>query len=276
MMLILFFCINFTSGKSFSQEPFMLKTDTEDISLTDDVQTAKAQVNKYPDNPEAHFNLAIALSKTSAVEEAIEEFHITKKMILNKGDIGIIDKKISEYSQMLKDDPNAHNIRYRLAFSHYLKAYFISKEKFKKEKAEKKQQIKKLKKEGKMDEALALEKQMEEEKKIHTNIFDSDKAKTDDSNPEVSLNLQKSVDYFKENVQKNPTDPWTKIYYGFVLAEQYNDFDSAKKLWYEVKTQYPNNPAPYFFIGESLLKDGKLKEGLTEIAQAVLLRSAGN
>ena len=74
--------ISCTVNPSFAQDPIQLGTETEDIILTDDVNLAKAQVEKYPDNPEAHFNLAIALSRTSYVEEAIKELRktrITKK-----------------------------------------------------------------------------------------------------------------------------------------------------------------------------------------------------
>src|SRR3989338_674278 len=127
--LISIICINFISTNA--QEPLQIGTDTEDIYLTDDLAIAKAQVLKYPDNPEAHFNLAIALSRTSLVEEAIKELRKTKLLIRKPENAGTMDKKITEYKEMLNDKENeahAHTIRYRLAFSHYLKAYLISKD----------------------------------------------------------------------------------------------------------------------------------------------------
>ena len=237
----------------YSQEPLQIGTETEDIILTDDLNIAKAQVLKYPANPEAHFNLAIALSRTSLVEEAIKELRKTKLLIRKPENAGTIDKKITEYKEMLKDNENeayANNIRYRLAFSHYLKAYLISKD------------IQKA--QGKKPKSKSLD------------LLNAKPFSLNDSNPEIKKNLEQSIYYFNEQLKENPNDIWTKVYYGFILAEQYNDFHSAKKLWDEAVKQNPNNPAPHFFLGELKIKEGNLKEGILEISQELLLRSLGN
>lgn len=246
-----FLVINFLPLNA--QEPLQIGTDTEDIFLTDDLNIAKAQVLKYPDNPEAHFNLAIALSRTSLVEEAIKELRKTKLLIRKPENAGIIDKKIIEYKEMLVENSNAtyaNNIRYRLAFSHYLKAYLISKE-IQKSKAQK-------------------------TKSKSLNLLNSKPFSLNDSNPEIKNNLRQSISYFDEQLKTNPGDIWTKVYYGFILAEQYNDFQNAKKLWTEAAKQEPSNPAPHFFLGELKIKEGNLKEGILEISQALLLRVTGN
>lgn len=224
-----------------SQEPIQLNTETEDIALTDDINIARAQVTKYPDNPEAHFNLAIALSHTSYVEDAIKELRKTKILIRKKENNGLIDNKINEYKEMLRlrndeESVSLNNIRYRLAFSHYLKAYLITKE-------------------------------IEKTKKRLLSI---------DKNPEIKENLELSTYYFKELLKLNPKDEWAKVYYAFILAEQMGEINNAKNLWDEVTKEFPNNPAPYFFLGELNIKEGNLKEGLQKIAKAILLRSAGN
>lgn len=237
-----------------SQEPLQIGTETEDIVLTDDLNIAKAQVLKYSNNPEAHFNLAIALSRTSLVEQAIKELRKTKLLIRKPENAGIIDKKITEYKEMLKDNENkayANNIRYRLAFSHYLKAYLISKE------------IEKIQK-------------TKGQKSKSPDLLNSKSFSLNDSNPEIKKNLEHSIYYFNEQLKANPNDIWAKVYYGFILAEQYNDFHNAKKLWNEAARQNPNNPAPHFFLGELKIKEGNLKEGILEISQALLLRSVGN
>lgn len=234
---------------SFSQEPLRLSTETEDIFLTDDINIARAQVAKYPENAEAHFNLAIALSRTSKVEEAIKELRKTKILIRKPENAGIIEKKINEYNEMLKNNPEAHNIRYRLAFSHYLKAYFMAKEIQKK----KNQNI----------------------KKTSSSILDSQSLLIKKQNPIVKDNLDKSVSYFQEHITLNPDDSWAKVYYAFILVEQYGDIIQAKKIWSSVLEKEPNNPAPYFFLGELHIKEGDLKKGIQEISQAILLRSLG-
>ena len=251
----------------YSQEPLQIGTETEDIVLTDDLNIAKAQVAKYPDNPEAHFNLAIALSRTSLVEQAIKELRKTKVLIRKPENTGTIDKKINEYKEMLKDNRNevyANTIRYRLAFCHYLKAYLISKD------------IKK--KAGFQPKAgpPVAEKPASTTKSKSLDLLNSKALSLNDSNPEIKKNLGQSIYYFKDQLKASPDDIWTKIYYGFILAEQYNDYHSAKNLWTEAAKQDPNNPAPHFFLGELKIKEGNLKEGILEISQALLLRSVRN
>src|SRR5262249_14548446 len=46
---------------------------TEDLVPTDDVDLATRQVEAYPDSPEASFILAVALTRTSRVEDALRE-----------------------------------------------------------------------------------------------------------------------------------------------------------------------------------------------------------
>ena len=237
MLCLVFLASCFLFLSSYAQEPIQLGTETEDIALTDDINIARAQVKKYPDNPEAHFNLAIALSRTSAVEDAIKELRKTKLLIRKEENAGIIEKKIIEYKEILKGDPAAHNIRYRLAFSHYLKAYLAN--------------------------------------KTTTSSMFGSKLALDEKNSIAKENLELSIYYFNELLKLNPNDSWAKIYLGFILAEQFSDTDRAKELWHEVLKTDPNNPASYFFLGELHIKEGKLKEGIKEISQAILLRSLG-
>lgn len=241
----------------YAEEPIQIGTKTEDISLTDDINIARAQVEKYPNNAEAHFNLAIALSRTSWVEEAIKELRKTKLLIRKNGGIELINKKITEYKEMLNSDPSTsalNNIRYRLAFSYYLKAYLINKE------------IEKAKKSTNPNSS----------KKDKNILFKEKGLLITNSNPHIKENLELSISYFKELLNLNPNDSWAKVYYAFILAEQMNDVNKARELWNEVIKDNPNNPAPHFFIGELHIKEGNLKEGIVEISEAVLLRSLGN
>ena len=253
LLLIIILILFIRTQPTLSQEPLKLSTETEDIALTDDVNVAKAQVEKYPDNPEAHFNLAIALSRTSLVEKSIKELRKTKNLIRKTGNTEVIDRKISEYNEIIKDsdNPSLNNIRYRLAFSHYLKAYLKNKE----------------------IEKLEKEKNRNNDKR--NNIFAPGSLAYIEKEPSIKENLEKSIYYFKEVLKYNPNDNWAKIYYGFILAEQMGKINDAKVLWNQVKNNDPNNPAPYFFLGELHIKEGNLKQGLTEISQAILLRSLG-
>lgn len=250
-LFCLFLITVFTSDNiaTKAEDAIQLGTETEDIALTDDLNIARAQVQKYPDNPEAHFNLAIALSHTSLVEEAIKELRKTKLLIRKTGGTEVIDKKINEYKEIIKDKPediSLNNIRYRLAFSHYLKAYLINKE------------LKKT-----------------ENKKTNNSFFAEKSLLLDNKNSLIKENLDLSTEHFENLLRINPHDSWAKIYYAFIIAEQMGEINKAKRLWTEVMQEEPNNPAPHFFIGELLIKEGSLKEGITEISQAILLRSLG-
>lgn len=238
------------------EEPIPLKAKSEDIALTDDLNIARAQVAKYPDNTEAHFNLAVALSRTSSVENAIKELRTTKLLLRKPENKGLMDNKIKEFKDILKFNPDANNVRYRLAFAHYLKAYLISKEIEKS-----KENLPKIKNQKKKSNSLDL--------------FSSNKLLVNQSNPAIKENIEKSVFYFEELLKNDPNDSWGKIYYGFILVEQKDDIEKAKELWTEVLNNDPNNPGPHFFIGELHIKEGNLKEGLIEISQALLLRSQG-
>ncbi len=249
-VIILFILSILITCSANAEEPIQIGTETEDIALTDDLNLARAQVEKYPDNAEAHFNYAIALSHTSLVEESIKELRKTKSLIRKTGSTEIIDKKILEYRDILKEHPedkSFNNIRYRLAFSHYLKAYLTDKD---------------LKKANK-------------QKNDKKSFFSSTSLLLNNTNPQIKENLDLSVKNFQELLKINPNDNWAKIYYGFIIAEQMGEVEKAKRLWSEVMKSDPNNPAPHFFLGELKLKEGDLKEGLKEISQAILLRSLG-
>jgi len=248
IIIILLLLVSCFLPQVSAEEPIQLDAKQEDISLTDNIAIAKAQVERYPDNPEAHFNLAIALSRTSLVEEAIKELSRTKKLIRKPENKDLIDKKITEFQDFLKNDPNATNVRYRLAFAYYLKSYFLVKEQKKAEKKDKDNQA---------------------------SVFDSDKLYIETKDPAIKKNLELSIQNFKELLETNPRDIWAKVYLAFILAEQFNDIEQAKRLWHEALKQDPKNPAPHFFIGELHIKEGNLKEGFIELAQALLLRSQG-
>jgi tetratricopeptide (TPR) repeat protein len=101
-------------------------TDTEDIVATYDVELAKKQCAAYSDSPEAAFILAVALTRTSRVEEALKEVQRARKLTETKGGPAYFDKMISSYEQMLKSYPDDNRVRYGLAWAYYMKAYLLA------------------------------------------------------------------------------------------------------------------------------------------------------
>ncbi len=102
-------------------------TDADDLVPTDDVELARKQVAAYPDNPEAGFILAVALTRTSRVEEALQEVRRARKLAEAKGGPAYFDKMIASYEEMVKHHPKENRARYGLAWAYYMKAFMISK-----------------------------------------------------------------------------------------------------------------------------------------------------
>ncbi|MBI4534171.1 MAG: hypothetical protein HY711_09540, partial [Candidatus Melainabacteria bacterium] len=109
-------------------ETLSFSTDTEDLVPTDDPELARKQVASYPDNPEASFILAVALTRTSHVEEALSEVRRARKLAIAKGGPAYFDKMITVYEEMLKCYPKENRVRYGLAWAYYMKAYLLARE----------------------------------------------------------------------------------------------------------------------------------------------------
>src|SRR5262249_23027265 len=108
-------------------QPIVSGMQTEDIVVTEDVQLAKEQVAAYPESPEASFILAVALTRTSMVEEALKEVRLARKLADKQGGPAYFDHMIAEYEEMLQSYPDDNRVRYGLAWAYYMKAYVLSK-----------------------------------------------------------------------------------------------------------------------------------------------------
>ena len=101
-------------------------TDTQDLVPTDDIELAKKQAEAYPDSPEAAFIYAVALTRTSQVEVALQEVKTARKLAEAKGGATYFDKMIATYEEMLKNYPKENRVRYGLAWAYYMKAYLLA------------------------------------------------------------------------------------------------------------------------------------------------------
>ncbi len=105
---------------------FSIGAANEQIKVTNDAKLAREQVSNSPDSPEAHFVLAVALTRTSQVEEALKEIRTARKLSQQKGGAVYFDQMIGEYEDMLKSYPEDNQIRYHLAWAYYMKAYVLA------------------------------------------------------------------------------------------------------------------------------------------------------
>ncbi len=114
------------TGSSANSKPLEITTETEDINITYDSGLAQEQVKKFPDDPEAHFVLAVALTRSSKLEEAFKEIRIARRLAQARGGPDYFNGMIQEYEKILTYYPEDNRIRYHLAWAYYMKAYLLA------------------------------------------------------------------------------------------------------------------------------------------------------
>jgi hypothetical protein len=320
--------------------------NTEDIAPTWDIELAKKQEAAYPDSPEASFILAVALTRTSRVEEALKEVQHARKLAETKGGPAYFDKMIGTYENMLKSYPDDNRVRYGLAWAYYMKAYLLSRQSrrtatFKAANPTLVAQVEAQQKTLNDAAAKALPPDDAPETSglkpagtgkgsglKPTNAKPATPAATKpgvnkdvvnaltgsplaaagalsqiaanagsistkhppalDSIPHIPGALEKvdPIDvpiikaYFERAIKKidevlkrDPNDVWSIVYGAHLRAEYTGNLEESMKTWRLAASKFPNNPAPYFFLGEGYLRQGNLRESINSISRALMLRS---
>ncbi|MCA9808005.1 MAG: hypothetical protein KC476_08625 [Cyanobacteria bacterium HKST-UBA06] len=98
------------------------------LNMTDNITLAHEQLKEHPNNAEAHFLYAVALSRSPYLEEAYNEMRQIRSLLKQSRDFGLMDRTIEQYEGLLKNHPNHDVAIYRLAFANYFKGYWIDKE----------------------------------------------------------------------------------------------------------------------------------------------------
>lgn len=261
--------------------PIELGTDTEDIKITSDLALAREQVVHYPASAEAHFVLAVALTRTSKVEEAMSEINSARRLSQMQGGAKYFQDMINEYEEMLKRTPEDNRIRYQVAWAYYMKAYLLA-EYSKSKHGWQPDWVKQVIKEesDKNDSSVSDEKsntlaEIQTQSALKPLERVTLKA-APEALPAIRLYYQKALGKLNEILASEPNDIWTQIHQAYLRAEYTGDLDSAMSVWQSCSEKDPNNPAPYFFLGEGYLKKGNLKESLRLISKATALRALGN
>jgi len=108
-------------------KPLSAGVTQEVYGLSNDVDAAEAQVKDTPNDPEAHFLLAIAYSRTPYVEKALQEMERSRRLAKKSPEgFAMFDRKIAEYERMLKKTPDDPLILYRLGFGYYMRGYAVA------------------------------------------------------------------------------------------------------------------------------------------------------
>ena len=96
-------------------------------ALSNEVDWAEAQVKITPNDPEAHFLLAVAYSRTPYVEKALEELERSRRLARKSPEgFAMFDRKIAEYERMQLKSPDDPLILYRLGFGYYMRGYAVA------------------------------------------------------------------------------------------------------------------------------------------------------
>ena len=107
-------------------QPLHGSVDMEVADLTNDVAVNEELVRENPDDPEAHFLLGIAYSRTPYLEKALSELRIAKKLAKKRPEgYALFDRKIREFENLLLEKPDDPLILYRLAFGYYMRGYGV-------------------------------------------------------------------------------------------------------------------------------------------------------
>ncbi len=255
-------------------QPLITGMKTEDIVATYDVALAREQVTAYPDSPEASFVLAVALTRTSMVEEALQEVRRARKLAQNQGGPAYFDHMISEYEEMLKSYPTDNRVRYGLAWAYYMKAYVLTHyAQAAQINANKNGQpgwtgtwVKSLTQP--QPSATASSATTTETKHISPAITQL----PPEIVPQVKSYYESALSNLDQLLSQEPTDMWARAYRAYLQAEYSGDLQNAMVVWKTCLNIAPANPAAYFFLGQGYLKQGNLKECLHNISKAVALR----
>lgn len=245
-------------------------TDTEDIVATDDLDLARRQAAAYPDSAEASFILAVALTRTSRVEEAIRQVQHARRLADKEGGPAYFDKMIGTYEEMLKSYPDDTRVRYGLAWAYYMKAYLVAQH-ARKPSAPKSGPPAN----GSLSswmEAAITGKPTNNLPHIQGALERADESAA----PQIKKYYEASLSNLDQVLAQKPDDIWAKVYRAFLNSEYTGDVDQAMDTWRECQKQHPENPASYFFLGEAYLKKGNLKESVNNISRAIALRALGN
>ncbi|HEY9713211.1 MAG TPA: hypothetical protein V6C72_07060 [Chroococcales cyanobacterium] len=254
---------------------------TDAINPTCDLSLAAEQAQHFPASPEAAFVLAVALTKTTHVEEALAEVRRARTLARGTGDPNYFDRAVGEYEQILKVDPGNNCIRYGLAWAYYMQAYLYAEQA---RKAEKQQA-----------DPFGLQ----HTNKTRTNLIAGAELLASALSgtrpaegavphipgalenvpswavPQIHLYYQKCLQMFNSLLANNPRDVWASVYRVHVQEEYDGDHQKAMNGLVQIKTAYPDNPAASFFLADAEARGGHYAAGLKNLTRALQLRAQG-
>jgi predicted Zn-dependent protease len=188
---------------------------------------------------------------------------------------------IASYEEMVKHHPKENRVRYGLAWAYYMKAYMLAKYSRRAAKAAAVQSgaapaapAPEAKKQNVWELAAAA---ANGKMPVNPPHIEGALAKADPAaHPQIKKFYELALGKLNELLAQKPDDIWARVYRAFLKAEYTGNLEESMQEWHACQAQAPNNPAPYFFLGEAYLKQGNLKECVNNISKAIALRATGN
>lgn len=106
------------------QTPLSGSVSLDVLGLSDDLDHANRMVEVNPHDPEAHFLMAVAYSRTPYAERALIALVQAKKLARRSPEgFALFDRKIREYESMRRKTPDDPMLLYRMGFGYYMRGY---------------------------------------------------------------------------------------------------------------------------------------------------------
>ncbi|MBA4077840.1 MAG: hypothetical protein C0508_22620 [Cyanobacteria bacterium PR.023] len=248
-----------------------------------DLAQAAQQAQQYPTSPEAAFIYAVALTRTSQVEQALKEVRRARNLAQATGDPDYFNRAVGQYELTLQDEPNNNCIRYGLGWGYYMQAYLFATKARNKVNLEKRMAGIMPKKQNKttaglLGGAAILASALTGTRPIASAIPRIPGALDDVppwAEPQIRIYYQKCLSQLGELIKRDPKDIWAAAYRAHVEEEFDGNHDAALAKLAALKKTSPQNPAVAFFLADAYARNGNYGAGLSSFGDALKIRASG-
>lgn len=248
-----------------------------------DLAQAAQQAKQYPTSPEAAFIYAVALTRTSQVEQALKEVRRARNLAQATGDPDYFNRAVGQYELTLQDEPNNNCIRYGLGWGYYMQAYLFATKARNKVNLENRMAGIMPKKQSKttaglLGGAAILASALTGTRPMASAIPRIPGALDDVppwAEPQIRMYYQKCLNQLGELIKRDPKDAWAAAYRTHVQEEFDGDHDAAIAKLAALKKTSPQNPAVAFFLADAYARNGNYGAGLSSFGDALKIRAAG-
>jgi tetratricopeptide (TPR) repeat protein len=246
-----------------------------------DLSRAAAQAQQYPTSPEAAFIHAVALTRTSQVDQALKEVKKARNLAQATGDPDYFNRAVGQYELTLEDEPSNNCIRYSLAWGYYMQAYlyaFKARNEVNRANMMAGQMPKKQSKTASgllggaaiLASALTGTRPMESALPRIPGALDNVPSW---SEPQIRIYYQKCLSQLNELLKRDPKDAWAAAYRAHVEEEYDGNHTVALTRLEQIKKANPQNSAASFFLAEAYARNGNFGAGLNSFGDALKMRA---